>query len=62
MRSLRSRLLLALLAALLFTGVAASAATYLQARAEIDRILDYQLRQQALALRTMRERWANAPR
>lgn len=51
MRSLRSRLLLALLAALLFTGVAASAATYLQARAEIDRILDYQLRQQALALR-----------
>jgi two-component system OmpR family sensor kinase len=56
MRSLRSRLLLALLAALLFTGVAASAATYLQARAEIDRILDYQLRQQALALRDNRFR------
>ncbi|MGQ0658220.1 MAG: ATP-binding protein [Chromatiales bacterium] len=51
MSSLRSRLLLTLLPALLLTGLIASGATYLRARAEIDRLLDYQLRQQALALR-----------
>lgn len=51
MRSLRSRLLLTLLPALLLTGLLASGATYLRARSEIDRLFDYQLRQQALALR-----------
>lgn len=52
--SLRAHLLIALLSALLLTGIIASGATYLRARGEIDRLFDYQLRQQALALRDHR--------
>lgn len=49
--SLRSRLLLVLLSAITATTVIATGATYYWARHEIDQLLDYQLRQQALALR-----------
>ena len=51
MSSLRSRLLLMLLSAALVTTLTATGATYSWARLEIDRLFDYQLRQQALALR-----------
>lgn len=49
--SLRRRLLVALLGALLLAGVVASAATYYSARAEVDALLDEELRQVALSLR-----------
>lgn len=51
MSSLRRRLLVALLGALVLVGVVASAATYLSARAEINALLDDELRQVALSLR-----------
>ncbi len=51
MTSLRQRLLVALLGALLLVGVLASAATYLSARSEINALLDEELRQVALSLR-----------
>jgi len=51
MSSLRKRLLVALLAALLLVGFLASAATYLSARSEINALLDEELRQVALSLR-----------
>jgi len=51
MTSLRKRLLVALLGALLFVGILASAATYLSARSEISSLLDEELRQVALSLR-----------
>ncbi len=49
--SLRARLLLALLGALVLTGLAGAGGTYLWARRELDAVFDYQLEQQALALR-----------
>jgi two-component system OmpR family sensor kinase len=49
--SIRRNLLVALLSALLFVGVAASAATYFAARKEANDLFDYQLRQMALSLR-----------
>lgn len=49
--SLRSRLLLVLLSAVTLTTVIATGATYYWARHEIDTLLDYHLRQQALTLR-----------
>jgi two-component system OmpR family sensor kinase len=49
--SLRARLLLLLLSATLVTTLTATAATYYWARRELDQLFDYQLRQQALALR-----------
>ncbi|MGD9603661.1 MAG: sensor histidine kinase [Gammaproteobacteria bacterium] len=49
--SLRSRLLLVLLSAITVTTAIATGATYYWARHEIDELLDYQLRQQALAMR-----------
>jgi len=51
MTSLRQRLLVALLGALLLVGILASAATYLSARSEINSLLDEELRQVALSLR-----------
>ncbi|HSD42605.1 MAG TPA: ATP-binding protein [Burkholderiales bacterium] len=51
MTSLRSRLLVALLGAVLLVGVAASAATYRNARAEVGALLDEEMRQVALSLR-----------
>jgi two-component system OmpR family sensor kinase len=51
MNSLRSRLIAVLVGALFAVGLAASAATYFSARAEIDTLLDEQLRQVALSLR-----------
>ena len=51
MMSLRSRLLLVLLSAVAITVLTATGATYYWARHEIDSLFDYQLRQQALALR-----------
>jgi len=51
MTSLRQRLLIALLGALLLVGILASAATYLSARSEINALLDEELRQVALSLR-----------
>jgi signal transduction histidine kinase len=51
MTSLRSRLLIALLGAVLLAGAIASAATYLSALAEVGEILDEELRQVALSLR-----------
>lgn len=51
MRSLRTRLIVALVGALLVVGLAAAAATYRTARAEIGDLLDEQLRQVALSLR-----------
>jgi len=49
--SLRYRLLIVLLAATIFTSLTATGVTYYWARHEIDELLDYQLKQQALALR-----------
>nr|MCU0969689.1 sensor histidine kinase N-terminal domain-containing protein [Rubrivivax sp.] len=51
MKSLRARLIAALVGALLAVGLIASAATYLSARAEVGALLDEQLRQVALSLR-----------
>jgi two-component system OmpR family sensor kinase len=51
MSSLRTRLLVALLGALLVAGVVASAATYSGARAEVGTMLDEEMRQVALSLR-----------
>jgi two-component system OmpR family sensor kinase len=51
MMSLRSRLLLMLMSAALVTTLTATGVTYYWARSEIDQLFDYQLRQQALALR-----------
>ncbi len=69
MRSLRGRLLAALLGALLLAGLAASVATYVSARAEVDVLLDEELRQVALSLRdharldlTRLERVSNDPK
>lgn len=58
--SLRSRLLIALISAVLVSGLAASAFSYYRARQEIDQIFDYQLRQQALSLRDRAFSPANA--
>jgi len=49
--SIRRRLLVALLGALLFAGIAGAAATFLSARGEVGRLLDEELRQVALSLR-----------
>jgi signal transduction histidine kinase len=51
MSSLRTRLLVALLGAVLVAGVVASAATYSGARAEVGTMLDEEMRQVALSLR-----------
>ena len=51
MRSLRRTLLLSLLGALVAVFVGAGFATFMTARAEIDDLMDYQLRQLALSLR-----------
>jgi two-component system OmpR family sensor kinase len=51
MKSLRARLLVALIAALLAAGAVASAATYFSARAEVSALLDEELRQVALSVR-----------
>ncbi|MFO1363604.1 MAG: ATP-binding protein [Burkholderiales bacterium] len=51
MSSLRTRLLVALLGAVLLAGVVASAATYHGARAEVGAMLDEEMRQVALSLR-----------
>jgi two-component system OmpR family sensor kinase len=50
-KSLRGRLLVALLGAVLVVGLIASAATYVAARAEIGELLDEELRQVALSMR-----------
>jgi len=50
-KSLRSRLLVALVGAVLAVGLVTSAATYFAARAEIGELLDEQLRQVALSMR-----------
>jgi two-component system OmpR family sensor kinase len=50
MTSIRRQLLVLLLAAVLLAGVAASGATFHQARREADRLFDYHLRQLALSL------------
>jgi len=49
--SIRRRLLVALLGALLFAGIAGAVATFLSARGEVGRLLDEELRQVALSLR-----------
>jgi two-component system OmpR family sensor kinase len=49
--SIRRKLLLALLSALVLVGLAASGATWLAVRKEADQLFDYQLRQMALSLR-----------
>jgi two-component system OmpR family sensor kinase len=49
--SIRRKLLVTLLSALVLVGVAASAATWLAVRKEADQLFDYQLRQMALSLR-----------
>jgi signal transduction histidine kinase len=51
MTSLRTRLLAALLGAVLVAGLAASAASYYAARAEVGAMLDEEMRQVALSLR-----------
>lgn len=51
MNSLRRTLLMSLLAALVAVFLAGALATYTAARAEIDGLMDYQLRQLALSLR-----------
>mgnify|MGYP002780730081 CR=1 FL=1 len=51
MTSLRSRLVAALIAALLVAGAAASLASYHSARTEVNELLDEELRQVALSLR-----------
>jgi two-component system, OmpR family, sensor kinase len=50
-KSLRSRLLVALVGVVLAVGLVTSAATYFAARAEIGELLDEQLRQVALSMR-----------
>jgi two-component system OmpR family sensor kinase len=49
--SIRRRLLVALLGALLLAGLVGAAATFVSARGEVDRLLDEELRQVALSLR-----------
>jgi two-component system OmpR family sensor kinase len=49
--SIRRRLLIALLGALLFAGIAGATVTFLSARGEVGRLLDEELRQVALSLR-----------
>ncbi|MGE5639926.1 MAG: ATP-binding protein [Clostridia bacterium] len=49
--SLRRKLLVALLSALLLVGLAASGGTWLAVRREADQLFDYQLQQMALGLR-----------
>jgi two-component system OmpR family sensor kinase len=56
MNSVRARLLVALLSALVLIGVVSGGASYVRARGEIDRILDYQLRQHALSVRDQQYR------
>jgi two-component system OmpR family sensor kinase len=51
LNSIRRRLLVALLGALLFAGIAGAIATFLSARGEVGRLLDEELRQVALSLR-----------
>ena len=51
MRSLRRTLLLSLLGALVVVFAVGGLATYIAARAEVDGLMDYQLRQLALSLR-----------
>ncbi|MGE5160612.1 MAG: sensor histidine kinase [Betaproteobacteria bacterium] len=51
MNSIRRRLLVALLGALLVAGIAGAGATFLSARGEVGRLLDEELRQVALSLR-----------
>jgi two-component system OmpR family sensor kinase len=51
MNSIRRRLLVALLGALLVAGIAGTVATFLSARGEVGRMLDEELRQVALSLR-----------
>lgn len=51
MNSIRRKLLLWLLAAVLIAGMAAAWGVYRQARAELDEVFDYHLRQMALSLR-----------
>jgi two-component system OmpR family sensor kinase len=51
MKSLRSRLVAALIGALLAAGALASVATYFSARAEVNGLLDEELRQVALSVR-----------
>ena len=49
--SIRRRLLVVLLSAVLAGGIVAASVVFFQARAEVDEIFDYQLRQLALTLR-----------
>jgi len=51
MKSIRRRLLVALLGALLIAGIAGAGVTFLSARGEVGRLLDEELRQVALSLR-----------
>lgn len=51
MNSIRRRLLVALLGALLVAGIAGAIGTFLSARGEVSRLLDEELRQVALSLR-----------
>ena len=51
MNSIRRRLLVALLGALLVAGIAGAGATFVSARGEVGRLLDEELRQVALSLR-----------
>lgn len=51
MNSIRRRLLVALLGALLLAGLVGAVATFVSARGEVDRLLDEELRQVALSLR-----------
>jgi len=51
MNSIRRRLLVALLGALVVAGLGGAIATFLSARGEVDRLLDEELRQVALSLR-----------
>ena len=51
MNSIRRRLLVALLGALLVAGIIGAVATFLSARGEVGRLLDEELRQVALSLR-----------
>ncbi len=51
MNSIRRRLLVALLGALLVAGIVGAGATFLSARGEVGRLLDEELRQVALSLR-----------
>jgi two-component system OmpR family sensor kinase len=51
MSSIRHKLIAWLIAAVLLTGLIAAAGVYRQARAELDEVFDYHLRQMALSLR-----------